>query len=318
MPPIHLLDGSSCAPAGRTTVPIRARGIEASADNLWLAGRADDALDAAASCPRGRAELGAHAAPARAAGRHADRAGLGRGQPHYPLAERRVPVGGPYIGEEQQPRCLCRDCDRHRHLVVIERGQRVGRVVAVDDGQQAATARLAQQLTEVTHRPRRRKVAAGNQNLAHLDADSRRQLPVQRHQRWLAHRGRQGNVHGLRPRLSLVITSTVVLAAASRPATRSAGHSPPSWPARQRPRGIDDRTEPTRARSAGAAPAVGPSKASSRRPRRAAPEVTRMISWPARWAAAIWLTRPAMTSRARPSRLAMELEPSLITCLVTG
>src|SRR5580704_16720196 len=75
----------------------------------------------------------------------------------------------------------------------------------------------------------------------------------------------------------------------------------------------DERTEPTSACSA----AAGPAKASSLRPRRAAPEVTRMISWPARWAAAIWLTRPAMTSRASPSRLAMELEPSLITCLVT-
>ena len=61
-----------------------------------------------------------------------------------------------------------------------------------------------------------------------------------------------------------------------------------SWPAAEVPgtgpaRPADaassaERTEPTSACSAGAAPAVGPSKASSRRPSRAAPDVTRMIS----------------------------------------
>ena len=170
MPPIHRRAGSSWAPGPRMTVPTRARGLRLRATTSGSRGRADGTFHAAAGGPRGRAEFRAHAAAAGSAIGHPHGSCLVRGEPDDPLAERGVAVGGPDVGEEQQPGGLGGHRDGHRYLVVVQRGQRVGRVVAVHDRQQAASGRLPQQLAEIGHRAGGRQVAAGYQDLADLDS----------------------------------------------------------------------------------------------------------------------------------------------------
>ena len=179
--------------------------IEAPGHDVGLGGRADHALHAAAGGPRGRAELRAHAATAGTAVGHPHGSCLVRGEPDDPVAERGVTVGGTDVGEEQQPGRLGGHRGGDSHLVVVERGQRIRRVVAVHDRQQPAPGRLPQQLAKIRHGPRRRQVTAGHQDLADLHTHRCGKLPVQRHQRGLAYRGGHPGGHGLRPGLGSVV-----------------------------------------------------------------------------------------------------------------
>src|SRR6266545_953023 len=179
--------------------------VQAPGDDIRLASRGDDAFDAAVCRSRGGAQLRTHAASAAAERHGPDRPRLVGSQLRDALAERGITVDGADVREEQQALSLGGDRHGHGDLVIVERGHRVGHVIAVDDRQQASLERGAEHGTKVAHRAGGTEITLRNEDLAYLNAHCRCQLPVQRHERGLAYRRRERHAQCAGRRIRAVV-----------------------------------------------------------------------------------------------------------------